>query len=198
MLSPYTKLSYVKPEKWKKTETRKRRRKLAALFFSISLDLFFLFFWGECHNINCTSYLTIFSVFRLLRWTVIMVLYPWHTYPFFWVKKNYDYLVRKCGIFSLIMISDIEKMWLMIHVANRFVLPGFLPSSFSMYGVTLSSALFLFDKPAMAVSVAAAGVILGWPFSILVVAPVTCYCLLKRFKQVFFPAAATSVVVLVR
>ncbi|RZC89683.1 hypothetical protein C5167_036295 [Papaver somniferum] len=77
-----------------------------------------------------------------------------------------------------------------------FASTSFLPSSFSMYGVTLSSALFLFDKPAMAVSVAAAGVILGWPFSILVVAPVTCYCLLKRFKQVFFPAAATSVVVL--
>jgi alpha-1,2-mannosyltransferase len=39
--------------------------------------------------------------------------------------------------------------------------PGFLPSSFSMYAVTLSSALILLEKYAAAVSVAAAGVILG-------------------------------------
>ncbi|MCD7470612.1 hypothetical protein HAX54_010593 [Datura stramonium] len=35
---------------------------------------------------------------------------------------------------------------------------SFLPSSFSMYAMSLSSALFLFNKPAMAVSVAATGV----------------------------------------
>jgi len=42
-----------------------------------------------------------------------------------------------------------------------------------MYAVTLSSGLFLLEKYAAAVSVAAAGVILGWPFSILVFLPVT-------------------------
>lgn len=77
--------------------------------------------------------------------------------------------------------------------------PGFLPSSFSMYSVSLSSALFLLQKPAMAVSVASAGVILGWPFSILVVLPLTVYSLLSgRFKQVFLSAAATSLTILVR
>ncbi|KAF9589139.1 hypothetical protein IFM89_019455 [Coptis chinensis] len=71
-----------------------------------------------------------------------------------------------------------------------------LPSSFSMYAVTLSSGLFLLEKPAMAASVAAAGVILGWPFSVLAVLPVTFYCLKRSFKKVFLLAAATSVVVL--
>lgn len=67
-----------------------------------------------------------------------------------------------------------------------------------MYAVSLSSALFLLEKPAMAVSVAAAGVILGWPFSILAVLPLTVYSLLgKRFKQVFLSAAATSLIILV-
>ncbi|KAL5731184.1 dextrin dextranase [Ranunculus cassubicifolius] len=77
-----------------------------------------------------------------------------------------------------------------------FASTSLLPSSFSMYAVTLSSGLFLLEKYAMAASVAAAGVILGWPFSILAFLPVTCYCLIRRFKRVFISAAATSVVTL--
>ncbi|XP_010277032.1 PREDICTED: dol-P-Man:Man(6)GlcNAc(2)-PP-Dol alpha-1,2-mannosyltransferase [Nelumbo nucifera] len=77
-----------------------------------------------------------------------------------------------------------------------FASTSFLPSSFSMYAVTLSSALFLLQKPAMAVSVAAAGVILGWPFSILAVLPITCYSLVKKFKQVFLSGVATTVALL--
>ncbi|KAF8391230.1 hypothetical protein HHK36_023532 [Tetracentron sinense] len=77
-----------------------------------------------------------------------------------------------------------------------FASTSFLPSSFSMYAVTLSSALFLLEKPAMAVAVAAAGVILGWPFSILVFLPITCYSLKRRFKQVFLSGAITSLSVL--
>ncbi|KAK9132088.1 hypothetical protein Scep_011616 [Stephania cephalantha] len=77
-----------------------------------------------------------------------------------------------------------------------FASTSFLPSSFSMYAVTLSSALFLLGKHALAVSVAAAGVIIGWPFSVLAVLPLTFYCLYKRFKQVFISAAVTSLVIL--
>lgn len=66
-----------------------------------------------------------------------------------------------------------------------------------MYAVSLSSGLFLLDKPAMAVSVAATGVILGWPFSILVFLPLTFYSLARRFKQTLLAGAATSIVVLV-
>ena len=66
-----------------------------------------------------------------------------------------------------------------------------------MYAVSLSSGLFLLDKHAMAVSVAAAGVILGWPFSILVFLPVTIYSLARRFKLAFIAGAVTSIVVLV-
>ena len=74
---------------------------------------------------------------------------------------------------------------------------GFLPSSFSMYAVSLSSGLFLLEKPAPAVAVAAAGVILGWPFSILVFLPVTLYALRSKFKEAFLAGALTSIVLLV-
>lgn len=77
------------------------------------------------------------------------------------------------------------------------VFAGFLPSSFSMYAISLSSALFLFEKPAMAVAVAATGVILGWPFSILAFLPVTIYSLIRRFKQAFLSGAVTSLALIV-
>ncbi|XP_016437319.2 alpha-1,2-mannosyltransferase ALG9 [Nicotiana tabacum] len=78
-----------------------------------------------------------------------------------------------------------------------FASTSFLPSSFSMYAMSLSSALFLFNKPAMALSVAATGVILGWPFSILAFLPLTIYSLVKRFKSVFLTGVVTSVILMV-
>lgn len=74
---------------------------------------------------------------------------------------------------------------------------GFLPSSFSMYAISLASGLFLLDKPASAISVAVIGVILGWPFSILAFLPVTLYSLSRKFKVSFIAATITSVVFLV-
>lgn len=67
-----------------------------------------------------------------------------------------------------------------------------------MYAMSLSSGLFLFDKYAMAVVVAATGVILGWPFSVLAFLPVTLYSLTKKFKQTFIWAAIVSLILLVR
>ncbi|CAN6694185.1 unnamed protein product [Malus baccata var. baccata] len=78
-----------------------------------------------------------------------------------------------------------------------FASTSFLPSSFSMYAMSLSSGLFLLDKYTMAVTVAAVGVILGWPFSILAFLPVTFYSLARRFKQAFLAGAAISVALLV-
>ncbi|PON98439.1 GPI mannosyltransferase [Trema orientale] len=77
-----------------------------------------------------------------------------------------------------------------------FASTSFLPSSFSMYAISLSSGLFLLDKPAMAVAVAAVGVILGWPFSILAFLPVTVFSLARKFKDVFVAGAVTSVALL--
>ncbi|KAG7024790.1 Dol-P-Man:Man(6)GlcNAc(2)-PP-Dol alpha-1,2-mannosyltransferase [Cucurbita argyrosperma subsp. argyrosperma] len=77
-----------------------------------------------------------------------------------------------------------------------FASTSFLPSSFSMYAVSLSSGLFLLERPAPAVAVAAAGVILGWPFSILVFLPVTLYALRSKFKEAFLAGALTSIVLL--
>lgn len=78
-----------------------------------------------------------------------------------------------------------------------FASTSFLPSSFSMYAMSLSSGLFLLENPAMAVAVAAAGVILGWPFSILAFLPITFYSLARRFKQTFLAGAVTSLSLLV-
>ncbi|KAB2061831.1 hypothetical protein ES319_A10G112200v1 [Gossypium barbadense] len=73
---------------------------------------------------------------------------------------------------------------------------GFLPSSFSMYAMSLSSGLFLLEKPAWVVAVAAVGVILGWPFSILAFLLLTFYSLAKQFKQAFLSGAVTSIALL--
>ncbi|KAK6132605.1 hypothetical protein DH2020_033707 [Rehmannia glutinosa] len=73
-----------------------------------------------------------------------------------------------------------------------FASTSLLPSSFSMYSMSLSSALFLFGKPAAAVAIAATGVILGWPFSILAFVPVTIFSLVRRFKHAFLSGVVTS------
>ncbi|XP_010498021.1 PREDICTED: dol-P-Man:Man(6)GlcNAc(2)-PP-Dol alpha-1,2-mannosyltransferase isoform X2 [Camelina sativa] len=77
-----------------------------------------------------------------------------------------------------------------------FASTSFLPSSFSMYAISLSSGLLLFEKYAMAVAVSVVGVILGWPFSILAFLPVVIYSLVKRFKQAFISGAVTSIFIL--
>uniref|UniRef100_A0A7N1A7V4 Mannosyltransferase n=1 Tax=Kalanchoe fedtschenkoi TaxID=63787 RepID=A0A7N1A7V4_KALFE len=77
-----------------------------------------------------------------------------------------------------------------------FASTSFLPSSFSMYAMSLSSGLFLLDKYAMAVVVAAIGAALGWPFSVLAFLPITIYSLTKKFKQTFIWATAVSLVLL--
>lgn len=94
--------------------------------------------------------------------------------------------------FSGVTYSD----FLLIHVSLKLAI-GFLPSSFSMYAMSLSSGLLLLDKYAMAVAVSAVGVILGWPFSILAFLPVVIYSLVKRFKQAFISGAVTSIFLLV-
>jgi len=67
-----------------------------------------------------------------------------------------------------------------------------------MYAVSLSSAFYLLEKYALAVSVAAAGTILGWPFSVLAFVPVTAASLFYgRFKQVFLSGLVTSLFTLV-
>ncbi|KAK8956345.1 Dol-P-Man:Man(6)GlcNAc(2)-PP-Dol alpha-1,2-mannosyltransferase [Platanthera guangdongensis] len=75
---------------------------------------------------------------------------------------------------------------------------SFLPSTFSMYAVTLSSALLLLEKYASAVSVAAVGVLVGWPFSILVFLPVSIYSLIRgNIKRVFLSGLITSICIIV-
>ncbi|THG20115.1 hypothetical protein TEA_026075 [Camellia sinensis var. sinensis] len=77
-----------------------------------------------------------------------------------------------------------------------FASTSFLPSSFSMYAISLSSALFLFEKPAMAVAVAVVGVVLGWPFSVLAFLPITICSLIRRFKHAFLAGAVMSLMLL--
>ncbi|XP_057752746.1 dol-P-Man:Man(6)GlcNAc(2)-PP-Dol alpha-1,2-mannosyltransferase [Arachis stenosperma] len=77
-----------------------------------------------------------------------------------------------------------------------FASTSFLPSSFSMYAMSLASGLFLLDKPAASVAVAATGVILGWPFSILAFLPVTLYSLSRKFNRAFIAGTVTSIILL--
>ncbi|GAB2284403.1 mannosyltransferase [Dionaea muscipula] len=77
-----------------------------------------------------------------------------------------------------------------------FASTSFLPSSFSMYAMSLSSAFYLLEKPHMAVAAAATGVILGWPFSIMAFLPVTLFSLKRKFKQSFLSGAITCVLLL--
>ncbi|XP_057457385.1 dol-P-Man:Man(6)GlcNAc(2)-PP-Dol alpha-1,2-mannosyltransferase [Lotus japonicus] len=77
-----------------------------------------------------------------------------------------------------------------------FASTSFLPSSFSMYAVSLASGLFLLDRPAATVAVSVIGVVLGWPFSILAFLPVTLYSLHRKFKQAFISGVVTSVILL--
>lgn len=66
-----------------------------------------------------------------------------------------------------------------------------------MYAMSLASGLFLLEKYAMAVAISAAGIILGWPFSVLAFVPVVFYSLRRRFKQALFAGFVTSVAILV-
>lgn len=66
-----------------------------------------------------------------------------------------------------------------------------------MYAMSLSSALCLFEKPAAAVAIAATGVILGWPFSVLAFLPVTILSLARRFKRAFLSGVVISLTLVV-
>ncbi|CAN6443772.1 unnamed protein product [Victoria cruziana] len=102
------------------------------------------------------------------------------------LSKKYG---RRIGSYALAMLCLTSGCW--------FASTSFLPSSFSMYTVTLASGLFLLERHALAVSVAAAGVLIGWPFSVLAVLPVTVYSLLVgKFKQVFLSGVVTTIGVL--
>ncbi|CAI9271236.1 unnamed protein product [Lactuca saligna] len=72
----------------------------------------------------------------------------------------------------------------------------FLPSSFSMYAISLSSALFLFGMNLMVVAVVATGVIIGWQSSVLAFLPITVYSLLRKFKRAFISGAFISITLL--
>ncbi|KAJ3681870.1 hypothetical protein LUZ60_014443 [Juncus effusus] len=96
---------------------------------------------------------------------------------------------KRLGLYTLAMLCLTSGCF--------FASTSFLPSSFSMYAVTLASALFLFEKYSSSVAVAAAGVILGWPFSVLVFLPIVFYSLKRgNFLRVFFSGFVTSVVLL--
>ncbi|GLJ37297.1 hypothetical protein SUGI_0756550 [Cryptomeria japonica] len=89
----------------------------------------------------------------------------------------------------------ITTLFLLAFSSGCFIAStSFLPSTFSMYAITLSSAALLLDRPATSVSVAAVGVLLGWPFSILTAGPLVVYALaIGSFKRVFLAGVTTSI-----
>lgn len=77
-----------------------------------------------------------------------------------------------------------------------FASTSFLPSSFSMYAMSLASGLVLLEKPALAVALAASGVIIGWPFGVLAFLPVTLFSLHRSLKKAFLSGIIISVALL--
>lgn len=101
-------------------------------------------------------------------------------------------LSRKCGK----RIASYTLAMLCLTSGCFFASTSFLPSSFSMYAMSLASALALLERPALAIAVAASGVIIGWPFSVLAFVPVTLFSLRRSFKQASLSGAIISVAVL--
>ncbi|KAK8542778.1 hypothetical protein V6N12_015358 [Hibiscus sabdariffa] len=98
------------------------------------------------------------------------------------------------------LLSVISDATLVVAVSRKY---GKRLASYALAMLCLASGcffastrLFLLEKPAWAVAVAALGVILGWPFSILAFLPVTLYSLAKQFKRVFLSGAVTSIALL--
>lgn len=75
---------------------------------------------------------------------------------------------------------------------------SFLPSTFSMYTITLAVAALISEKPLLAVVAAAVGVLIGWPFSVLATAPIVIYSLMTGgLISTILVGIATSVCILI-
>ncbi|KAH9617532.1 hypothetical protein KSS87_006504 [Heliosperma pusillum] len=93
-------------------------------------------------------------------------------------------------------IASYTLMMLCLTSGCYLASTSFLPSTFSMYAMSLATALALLEKTAWAVAIAASGVIIGWPFSVLAFVPVTLYSLRRNFKRSFLSGAIISVALL--
>ncbi len=81
-----------------------------------------------------------------------------------------------------------------------FCYSGLLPSSFSMYAITLAAALVLSGRRQQraTVAVAAFGVLVGWPFAAMAAAPLVVYSLATGgFLQVFCSGLITTICTMV-
>ncbi|XP_074290231.1 alpha-1,2-mannosyltransferase ALG9-like [Silene latifolia] len=90
-------------------------------------------------------------------------------------------------------IASYTLMMLCLTSGCYLASTSFLPSTFSMYAMSLATALALLEKPAWAVAIAASGVIIGWPFSVLAFVPVTLFSLRRNLKRAFLSGAIISV-----
>ncbi|KAB2605557.1 dol-P-Man:Man(6)GlcNAc(2)-PP-Dol alpha-1,2-mannosyltransferase-like [Pyrus ussuriensis x Pyrus communis] len=90
----------------------------------------------------------------------------------------------------LALLSVITDTVLVVALSRKY---GKRLASYTLAMLCLTSGCFF----ASTITIAAVGVILGWPFSILAFLPVTFYSLARRFKQAFLAGAAISVALLV-
>ncbi|GBG63602.1 hypothetical protein CBR_g38668 [Chara braunii] len=80
-------------------------------------------------------------------------------------------LGRKVGMHSLILLVFSSAMF----VSST----AFLPSTFTMYFMSASVAAMWMKRPHMSVTLAAVGVLVGWPFAVLAFVPVVLHALLS-------------------
>eukprot|EP00897_Mesotaenium_endlicherianum_P001191 jgi/Mesen1/11072/ME000099S10512 len=98
---------------------------------------------------------------------------------------------QRVGVYTLALLA--------LSSGCFFASTTFLPSTFSMCAITLAVAACLHRRPVAAVAVAAAGVLLGWPFAVLATAPIVLHSLFAtgRFWAVLAAGTCASVATLI-
>ncbi|CAM6087679.1 unnamed protein product [Calypogeia fissa] len=106
------------------------------------------------------------------------------------VSGTANLLGRRLGAYTLVLLCFTSGLF------NAST--SFLPSTFSMYAITLAVAALMYRKPRTAVAVAVVGVVFGWPFSVLATLPLVVYAfVLGGFVPVFVTGFSSSILALV-
>ncbi|KAH7331694.1 hypothetical protein KP509_20G046700 [Ceratopteris richardii] len=75
---------------------------------------------------------------------------------------------------------------------------SFLPSTFSMYTMTISVAALMSGRPYLATIAAACGVLIGWPFCVLAAVPIVLYAIqMGGFKRTIVVGILSSMLIII-
>lgn len=112
---------------------------------------------------------------QVLLLRVILLSLCYHS-AYTWVAAvaDADFSVPSSSSFSAFLSSSFSMFYSSLSPCTTsllFSFTAFLPSTLSMYALSWATSLLLNGRGPAAVAVAAAGVLLGWPFAALAAAP---------------------------